>query len=195
MAGIVWQILQLVGGYYIGHQLAHSQSLYGSTFGIVLGLLAWLYLQAEATLYAAEANVVWVRKLYPRSLAPPHTEEDVHAYQLYAEAEARNKDETVTVTVPGPSGGENGEGGGGNGGDGGGNGGDGGGNGGDGGGNGGDGGGNGGDGGGNGGDGGGAGGEKAPGSSPAPAKTEPEQSAVSAPPARGEDPHDSGDTR
>ena len=116
IAGIVWQILQLVGGYYIGHQLAHSQSLYGSTFGIVLGLLAWLYLQAEATLYAAEANVVWVRKLYPRSLAaPPHTEEDVRAYQLYAEAEARNKDETVTVTVPGPSGGENGEGGGENG--------------------------------------------------------------------------------
>jgi membrane protein len=183
IAGIVWQILQLVGGYYIGHQLAHSQSLYGSTFGIVLGLLAWLYLQAEATLYAAEANVVWVRKLYPRSLAaPPHTEEDLRAYQLYAEAEAPSKDETVTVTVPGPSGGENGEGGGGeNGGRGGPGGGrDGG-----------------GAGGGNGGgrDGGGAGGEKAPASSPAPAKTDPEQSAVSAAPAPGEDPHDSGDTR
>ena len=102
MGGIVWQILQLVGGYYIGHQLAHSQSLYGSTFGIVLGLMAWLYLQAEATLYVAEANVVWARKLWPRSLAPPpHTAEDVRAYQLYAEAEARKKDETVSVTVPG----------------------------------------------------------------------------------------------
>ena len=81
MAGIVWQILQLIGGYYIGHQLAHSQSLYGSLFGIVLGLIAWLYLQAEATLYVAEANVVWVRKLYPRSLTPPQTEEDVRAYR------------------------------------------------------------------------------------------------------------------
>ena len=102
MGGIVWQILQLVGGYYIGHQLAHSQSLYGSTFGIVLGLMAWLYLQAEATLYVAEANVVWARKLWPRSLAPsPHTAEDVRAYQLYAEAETRKKDETVSVTVPG----------------------------------------------------------------------------------------------
>ena len=104
MGGIVWQLLQLVGGYYIGHQLAHSQSLYGSTFGIVLGLMAWLYLQAEATLYVAEANVVWARKLWPRSLAaPPHTAEDVRAYQLYAEAEARKKDETVSVTVPGPA--------------------------------------------------------------------------------------------
>ena len=102
MGGIVWQILQLAGGAYIGHQLAHSRSLYGATFGIVLGLIAWLYLQAEATLYVAEANVVWVRKLWPRSLvSPPHTEEDVRAYELYAEAEARNKDETIRVAVPG----------------------------------------------------------------------------------------------
>ncbi len=105
LGGIVWQILQLVGGYYIGHQLAHSTSLYGSTFAIVLGLIAWLYLQAEATLYVAEANVVWVRKLWPRSLAPPpHTEEDVRAYELYAEAEARKKDETISVAVPGSPG-------------------------------------------------------------------------------------------
>jgi hypothetical protein len=32
--------------------------------------------------------------------------EDVRAYQLYAEAEARNKDKTVSVTVPGPAGDE-----------------------------------------------------------------------------------------
>ncbi len=70
LGGIVWQLLQLIGGYYIGHQLAHSRSLYGATFGIVLGLLAWLFLQAEATLYVAEANVVWVRRLWPRSLGP-----------------------------------------------------------------------------------------------------------------------------
>ncbi len=102
LGGIVWQLLQLIGGYYIGHQLAHSRSLYGATFSIVLGLVAWLYLQAEATLYVAEANVVWVRRLWPRSLAPPHTEEDVRAYQLYAEAEARKADETVSVSLPGP---------------------------------------------------------------------------------------------
>jgi membrane protein len=105
LGGIVWQLLQLIGGYYIGHQLAHSKSLYGATFSIVLGLLAWLYLQAEATLYVAEANVVWVRRLWPRSLAPPpQTEEDVRAYQLYAKAEARKADETVSVSLPGPSG-------------------------------------------------------------------------------------------
>ena len=142
MGGIVWQILQLIGGYYIGHQLAHSTSLYGATFGIVLGLMAWLYLQAEATLYVAEANVVWVRKLWPRGLTPPHTEEDVRAYELYAEAEARDKDQTISVAVPGPPDDED-----------------------------------------------------APPSSSAATTSEPETSAVSAKPARGEDPHDSGDDR
>jgi YihY family inner membrane protein len=100
MAGCAWQILQLVGGYVISHQLAHSNSLYG-TFGIVLVLIAWLYLQAEATLYAAEANVVLVRKLWPRSLAaPPHTPEDVRALRLYAEAEERDQEIPVSVVVP-----------------------------------------------------------------------------------------------
>jgi membrane protein len=100
LGGIVWQILQLAGGYYVTHELVHSKSLYGQTIGVVLGLIAWLYLQAEATLYVAEANVVWVRKLWPRSLAaPPLTEEDVRAYELYAEAENRRKGETVNVEV------------------------------------------------------------------------------------------------
>jgi YihY family inner membrane protein len=97
--GAVWQILQLVGGYYITHEVVHSKSLYGQTIGVVLGLIAWMFLQAEATLYVAEANVVWVRKLWPRSLAaPPQTKEDVRAYELYAQAQDR-KGESVSVDV------------------------------------------------------------------------------------------------
>jgi membrane protein len=72
-AAVVWQILQLVGGYVVSHQLHHASSLYG-TFGVVLGLLAWLRLQAEATLYAAEIDVVVVRRLWPRSLKSDDTE-------------------------------------------------------------------------------------------------------------------------
>jgi YihY family inner membrane protein len=66
-AAIVWQVLQVVGGYIVSHQLKHASSLYG-VFGVVLGLLAWLYLQAEITLYAAEIDVVLVKRLWPRSL-------------------------------------------------------------------------------------------------------------------------------
>jgi YihY family inner membrane protein len=97
LTAVVWQILQTVGGFVVAHQLRHASSLYG-VFGIVLGLLAWLYLQAEATLYALEASVVHVRKLWPRSMFPPPlTAEDRQALALYAEREARDPGEDVTV--------------------------------------------------------------------------------------------------
>ena len=74
-----------VGTNFISHQLAHASPLYG-TFALVLGLIAWLYLQAQLTLYAVEINVVWSYRLWPRSLAPPpHTEQDRRAFQLYVE--------------------------------------------------------------------------------------------------------------
>lgn len=97
-SAIVWQILQLAGGYIVGHQLAHSQSLYG-IFGIVLGLLAWLYLQAQATLYAIEMATVRAHKLWPRSLAPPLTQQDRQAYALYASAAQRHADQHIRVDI------------------------------------------------------------------------------------------------
>jgi membrane protein len=98
LAAVAWQILQLVGGYFIGHQLA-SNSSYG-IFGVVLGLLAWFYLQAQLTLYVVELNVVRVRRLWPRSLVPPPlTEGDKKAYQMYAEAQQRRKDVDVDIDI------------------------------------------------------------------------------------------------
>ena len=80
-----WQILQAVGVTFVSHQIAHASPLYG-TFAIVLGLIAWLYLQAQLTLYAVEINVVRAHRLWPRSLAPPpYTEQDRHAFRLYVE--------------------------------------------------------------------------------------------------------------
>jgi membrane protein len=52
---------------------------------VVIGLLAWLYLEAELTLYAVQINVVIAFRLWPRSVAPPpYTEQDRQAFQLYA---------------------------------------------------------------------------------------------------------------
>ncbi len=67
LAAIVWQALQTVGVFFVTHSLRHASSLYG-IFGLVLGLLAWFYLQAQLTLYAVEADVVRARRLWPRSL-------------------------------------------------------------------------------------------------------------------------------
>jgi hypothetical protein len=75
--------------------------VYG-VFGVVLGLLAWLYLQAQFTLYAVEANVVSVRRLWPRSLAPPpFTPEDVRAFSLYARIQERRPEQDIVTRIEG----------------------------------------------------------------------------------------------
>lgn len=89
IGAIGWQFLQAVGGYYITHELRHSSALYG-TFGLVLGLIAWLYIQARVTLYAVEVDVVRARKLWPRSLfPPPATEGDRKAWDSAMAAQDR----------------------------------------------------------------------------------------------------------
>jgi hypothetical protein len=68
---------------------------------VVLGLIAWLYLEAELTLYAVEINVVRTFRLWPRSIAaPPYNEQDRRAFELYAQAQQR-KGMDVVVEVGG----------------------------------------------------------------------------------------------
>ena len=42
-AGVLYELLQTLGGYYVGHTLKHASNVYG-TFGLVIGLLSWIYL-------------------------------------------------------------------------------------------------------------------------------------------------------
>jgi membrane protein len=98
LAAVAWQVLQVLGGYFVAHA-ANSNSAYG-VFGVVLGLLAWFYLEAQLTLYVVELNVVRVRRLWPRSLNPPPlTDADLRSYELYATAQQRSK-EIEVVTRP-----------------------------------------------------------------------------------------------
>jgi hypothetical protein len=84
--------------------VAHASPVYG-TFAVVIGLLAWLYLEAELTLYAVQINVVIAFRLWPRSVAPPpYTEQDRQAFQLYAQVEERSKDEDIVVGDSDPEG-------------------------------------------------------------------------------------------
>jgi inner membrane protein YhjD len=83
LAAIAWQVLQAIGGLFVGHT---TNSAYG-VFGIVLGLLTWFFVQAQITLFVVELDVVRARHLWPRSLDPPPlTEADMRAYQSYADA-------------------------------------------------------------------------------------------------------------
>jgi YihY family inner membrane protein len=99
ISAVVWQGLLVAGTLLVGHQVRHQQSLYG-TFGVVLGLLAWLHLQATLTLYAVEADVVRTRRLWPRSLVPPPlTKGDQRAYRAYAETTRRRPEDEQDVDV------------------------------------------------------------------------------------------------
>jgi len=97
-AALVYEALQAVGGYYIGHVVKDASNTYG-TFALVIGLLTWIYLAAHATLLAAEGNVVASRRLYPRSLLADTgpTEADRRALRQRAEVEARRHDERIEV--------------------------------------------------------------------------------------------------
>ena len=96
-AGICWTALQIVGVYLIHHYL-HSDSVYGY-FATVLGLVAWLYLAAQITVYCAEINVVLARTLWPRSIIqPPLTEADRASLALQALQNQRREEQHVTVT-------------------------------------------------------------------------------------------------
>lgn len=98
VAAVFWQLLQHLGGYYVDHELKKTGALYG-VFALVLGLLAWLYLGAQLTIFAAEINVVRVRRLWPRSFfSEPLLEADRRALTASAQMEERVQQETVDVT-------------------------------------------------------------------------------------------------
>jgi YihY family inner membrane protein len=95
--GILWTILQVLGAWLVHHFL-HSNSVYG-IFASVLGLLAWIYLATEITVYSAEINVVLARRLWPRSIVqPPLTEADRASLALQALQNQRRPEEHIEVT-------------------------------------------------------------------------------------------------
>lgn len=59
ISALGWQILLTIAGIVVSHQLRHAQAVAG-LFGVVLGLLAWLALQATVIVYAIQADVVRV---------------------------------------------------------------------------------------------------------------------------------------
>lgn len=88
VGGVAWTLLQLLGGYLVGHQLHGASEVYG-TFAMVIGLLAWVFLGVRVTVYAAEVNTVIEYRLWPRSiLQPPLTPADRELRRLQAAEEA-----------------------------------------------------------------------------------------------------------
>jgi membrane protein len=102
VAAVGLLLLQNLFGFYIAHELKKTSALYG-TFALVLGRVAWLYLGAQLTVFAAEINVVKVRRLWPRSLfGGPLLDADRRALTVAAQAQKRVPEEDVEVSFEPP---------------------------------------------------------------------------------------------
>jgi len=97
VGGVGYTVLLAIGTALVQHQLRHAEAVYGQ-FGFVLGLIGWLFLVAQLSLYAAECNVVRQRRLWPRSIVqPPLTEPDMRVLHDIARQEERRPEERVGV--------------------------------------------------------------------------------------------------
>lgn len=102
VAGVIWQVLQSVGTLVINTKLKGASATAG-TFGVVLGLLAWIYIEAIVTVLCVEINVVVSRRLWPRALLAlvSDTEDltagDKEAYRSYPRSERFKSFQEITV--------------------------------------------------------------------------------------------------
>lgn len=103
IAAVLWQLLQTYGAQYVTHVVARASAT-NSVSAIVLGLLAFLFLAANALVLSVEINVVWARRLYPRALLTLFTDnvdltdEDQRVYAHAAEAQRHKGFERVDVS-------------------------------------------------------------------------------------------------
>lgn len=106
-AAVAVQALQTAGTFLASRGLNGVSQLYG-VFGLVLGLLAWLYLLAMILVLCAEINAVRARRLWPRNLLTPFLDDvaltpaDQASYRLYADTERHKPFARVRTTFDRP---------------------------------------------------------------------------------------------
>ena len=104
-AALAWQLLQSFGTLYVGH-IVKSASAINGVFAFVLGLIGFIYLAAVATVLCVEINVVRYRRLYPRALLTPFSDNveltaaDRRAYTAQAQAQRAKGFEELTSASP-----------------------------------------------------------------------------------------------
>ncbi len=103
VAALAWQVLQWFGAVLVAHTLKNA-TVVGGVFGLVLGLLAWLYIAAIVIVFAVELNVVLAKHLWPRALLTPFTDDvdltkgDRRSYADAARAQRAKGFQNVDVT-------------------------------------------------------------------------------------------------
>jgi YihY family inner membrane protein len=100
VAAGLYLLVQIFGVSYVSH--AAKASVY-QAFAVVIATLIWFYLQSLILVLAAEINVVIHRRLWPRALLTPFTDDveltaaDRRAYAMYAATQRFKGFERVTT--------------------------------------------------------------------------------------------------
>jgi len=101
---VLWQLLQLVGNSFVTNVIGTAEQQMNQTFALVLGLVAFLYLAGLMIVLGFEINVVLRRRLYPRALLTPFTdnvsptEADLKAYTQYAKSQRHKGFQSIEST-------------------------------------------------------------------------------------------------
>jgi uncharacterized BrkB/YihY/UPF0761 family membrane protein len=107
IAGLIWQLLQVVGTWVLGHEIRGATEVYG-TFGFVLGLVLWIYIESLVVVFCAELNSVLHGGLWPRALLTPFTDDvqltaaDEQVYDGMATSQQAKGFEQIDVTFDPP---------------------------------------------------------------------------------------------
>ena len=97
LASLGFSFLITLGSGLVQHQLRHSSATYGQ-FGLVIGLVGFLFLLAKISLYGAELNPVLVRHLWPRGMTSTDpTDADDQVLSGIVHQTRRREDQVIAV--------------------------------------------------------------------------------------------------
>ncbi|MBO1767317.1 YihY/virulence factor BrkB family protein [Allobranchiibius sp. GilTou38] len=109
IAAVALTLLQTYGVRYVSRVVDHAKNSETNViFATVLGLLAFIYLASVITVFCTEINVVIDKKLYPRALLTPFTDNvqltggDRRTYVALAKAQRHKGFEKIDVTFDQP---------------------------------------------------------------------------------------------
>ncbi len=92
-----FSLLITLGAGLVQHQVRHSSATYGQ-FGIVIGLVGFLFFLAKISLYGAELNPVLARHLWPRAIVSTHpTQADDQVLRDITHQSLRRRDQRIGV--------------------------------------------------------------------------------------------------
>lgn len=100
VTALLWQLLQILGQAYVSGVINRASQMNG-TFALVLGLMGFIFLAALMVVIGLESMVVVARRLYPRALLTPFTDNvvltdaDQRAYISYAKMQRHKGFQTI----------------------------------------------------------------------------------------------------